>query len=155
MVRIAETEQICKVTGADSINRTDRFAIHGTDLGIPWDGGDGRVFVLFGDTFGEGWGGDGGGPDSADWRSNVLAFSTTTDLAAGLTLDGVVARPDGTAAQVIPRDERRDEVTVIPNSGLAVDGLQIVHYMSVRQWGPPGKWTTNYSGLAVSRDGVT
>ncbi|GAA3821134.1 MULTISPECIES: DUF4185 domain-containing protein [Amycolatopsis] len=152
-MRVVETEQICKVTGADSINRTDRFAIHGTDLGILWDGGDGRVFVLFGDTFGEGWGGDGGGPNSADWRNNVLAFSTSTDLAAGLTFDGVVTRPDGTAAQVIPRDGRRDEVTVIPNSGLAVDGLQVVHYMSVRQWGPPGKWTTNYSGLAVSDDG--
>ncbi|MDQ0379108.1 DUF4185 domain-containing protein [Amycolatopsis thermophila] len=153
MVRVIETEQICKVTGADSINRTDRFAIHGTDLGILWDGGDGRVFVLFGDTFGEGWGGDGGGPNSADWRSNVLAFSTTRDLSAGLTLDGVVTRPDGTAAQVIARDDRPDEVTVIPNSGLAIEGLQVAHYMSVNRWGPPGKWTTNYSGLAISDDG--
>ncbi|GAB3566251.1 hypothetical protein GCM10027445_12750 [Amycolatopsis endophytica] len=153
MVHVVDTEQICKVTGADSVNRTDRLAIHGTDLGILWDGGDGRVFVLFGDTFGAGWGGDGGGPNSADWRCNVLGFSTTTDLARGLTLDGVVTRPDGTAAQVIARDERPDEVTVIPNSGLAVGGTQVVHYMSVRQWGPPGKWTTNYSGLAVSGDG--
>jgi hypothetical protein len=28
--------------------------------------------------------------------------------------------------------------------------------MSVREWGPPGKWTTNYAGIAVSTDnGVT
>src|SRR4051812_21628759 len=107
MVRVIETQQVGKVTGADSINRTDeRFAIHGTDLGILWDGGDGRVFVLFGDTFGEGWGGDGGGPNSADWRCNVLAFSTTPELDAGLRLDGVVPRPSGTAAQVIPQDKR-------------------------------------------------
>ncbi|KAA9157117.1 DUF4185 domain-containing protein [Amycolatopsis acidicola] len=149
-----ETELIAKVTGADSENRTDqRFAVHGTDLGILWDGGDGRVFVLFGDTFGEGWGGDGGGPNSADWRCNVLGFSTTRDLDKGLELETFVPREDGKAGQVIERDERRDEVTVIPNSGLAIDGVQYVHYMSVREWGPPGYWHTNYSGLAVSGDG--
>ncbi|TVT61801.1 DUF4185 domain-containing protein, partial [Amycolatopsis rhizosphaerae] len=101
----------------------------------------------------EGWGGEGGGPDSADWRCNVLAFSRTRDLSQGLILDGVVARADGTAAQVIPRDRRRDEVTVIPNSGIAVEGGQYVQYMSVREWGPPGWWHTNYGGMAVSRDG--
>jgi hypothetical protein len=154
MGRPLETTQICKVTGADSINHTDkRFAVHGTDLGILWDGGDGRVFVLLGDTFGEGWGGDGGGPNSADWRSNVLAFSTTRDLAQGMTLDSVIQREDGMAAQVIARDKRRDEVTVIPNSGIAIDGRQYAHYMSVREWGPPGRWHTNYAGIAVSDDG--
>ncbi|WAL67925.1 DUF4185 domain-containing protein [Amycolatopsis cynarae] len=153
-MRVERTELIAKITGPGSVNRTDRrFAVHGTDLGILWDGGDGRVFVLFGDTFGEGWGGDGGGPDSADWRCNVLAFSRTRDLSRGLILDGVVPRADGTAAQVIPRDGRRDEVTVIPNSGIAVEGRQYVQYMSVREWGPPGWWHTNYGGIAVSRDG--
>jgi D-arabinan endo alpha-(1,5)-arabinofuranosidase len=153
-VKVEQTALIAKITGPGSVNHTDRrFAVHGTDLGILWDGGDGRVFALFGDTFGEGWGGDGGGPNSADWRCNFLAFSRTRDLSRGLVLDEVVPRKDGTAAQVIPRDRWRDEVTVIPNTGIAVDGAQYVQYMSVREWGPPGRWHTNYGGIAVSRDG--
>lgn len=155
MVHVLETSLVGRVTGAGSAGRTDeRFGIHGTDLGIMWDGGDGRVLVLFGDTFGAGWGGFGGGPNDADWRCNVLAFSGARNLDGGLDLDGVVGRPDGAAAQVIGRDaERRDEVTVIPNSGIAVDGTHYVHYMSVKRWGEPGHWTTNYSGVAVSVDG--
>ncbi|WP_431876229.1 DUF4185 domain-containing protein [Amycolatopsis sacchari] len=150
-MEVVGTELVAKVTGPGHTD--ERFAVHGTDLGILWDGGDGRVFVLFGDTFGEGWGGDGGGPNSADWRCNVLGFSRTRDLSRGLLLDGFVPRADGTAAQVIPRDPRRDEVTVIPNSGIAIDGVQYVQYMSVREWGPPGRWHTNYGGIAVSPDG--
>jgi hypothetical protein len=149
-----ETTLVGKVTGAGSFSRTDeRFGIHGTDLGILWDGGDGRVFVLFGDTYGRGWGGAGAGPAEADWRCNVLAFSTDRDLGAGMRLDSVVARDDGLAAQVIESGAgRRREVTVIPNSGIAVDGRQFVHYMSVHEWGPPGRWTTNHAGIAVSAD---
>ncbi|WP_020670291.1 DUF4185 domain-containing protein [Amycolatopsis nigrescens] len=153
MVRVIETSQVSVVTGAGSTSRTDeRFGIHGTDLGIVWDGGDGRLYVLFGDTYGRGWGGDGGGPPEADWRCNVLAFSSTRELSAGLELDEVVAREDGGATQVIASGRGR-EATVIPNAGIAVDGRQYVHYMSVREWGPPGRWDTNYSGIAVSEDG--
>lgn len=153
-VKVEKTELITKITGPGSLNRTDqRFAVYGTDLGIVWDGGDGRAFVLFGDTFGEGWGGDGGGPNTADWRCNVLGFSRTRDLSRGLILDEFVPREDGAAAQVIPRDGRRDEVTVIPNGGIAVDGVQYVHYMSVHEWGPPGWWHTDYGGIAASWDG--
>lgn len=153
MVAVIETTQIAKVTGPGSINRTDeRFGIHATDLGILWDGGDGRIRVLFGDTYGAGWCGDGPGPLDADWRYNVLAFSSATALGGGLRLDQVVARPDGLAAQILPGD-RPDEATVIPNAGIAVGGNQYVHYMSVREWGKPGHWVTNYAGIAVSDDG--
>jgi hypothetical protein len=153
MVRVLETTRVCQVTGAGSANRTDeRFGIHGTDLGIMWDAGDGRVFVLFGDTFGQGWGGHGAGPGHADWRRNVLAFSTGRDLGQCLPLDGAMERPGGGACQVIPSGTGQ-EVTVIPNGGIAVDGRHYVHYMSVRRWGPPGTWRTNHAGIAVSADG--
>jgi hypothetical protein len=153
MVSVTETTLVARVTGAGSVSRTDeRFGIDATDLGILWDGGDGRAYVLFGDTYGAGWGGDGAGPSDADWRCNVLAFSTDRDLADGLALDSVIARPDGTATQVIPSGGGR-EVTVIPTAGIAVEGRQYVHYMSVREWGPPGQWRTNYAGIAVSADG--
>lgn len=91
MVRVVQTTKVAAVTGAESANRTDeRFAIHGTDLGILWDAG-GTVCVLFGDTYGAGWGGNGAGPPEADWRRNALAFSSAQDLSGGLPLDGVVA----------------------------------------------------------------
>ncbi|GAA1197832.1 DUF4185 domain-containing protein [Prauserella alba] len=150
-VRPGKTERIAKVTGADSANHTaERFAFAATDLGVLWDAGGGRVFALFGDTFGEGWGGHGAGPGSADWRSNVLAWSAARDLSGGLPLDGVVARADGGAAQVIPSGRR--EVTVVPNGAITVDGVHYAHYMSVREWGEPGHWRTNHAGVAVSRD---
>ncbi|MGH3451668.1 MAG: DUF4185 domain-containing protein [Haloechinothrix sp.] len=154
MVLVIETTKVATVTGPGSTSRTDeRFAINGTDLGIAWDSGAGRVFVVFGDTYGAGWGGSGAGPAHADWRCNVLAFSRSHDLSGGLVLDGVVARPDGGAAEIIARDPRRDEHTVIPNGGIAVDGIQYVHYMSIHHWGKPGRWATNYAGIAVSDDG--
>lgn len=154
MVRVIETSKVATVTGPGSTGRTDeRFGINGTDLGICWDGGDGRVFVLFGDTYGAGWGGSGPGPDHADWRCNVLAFSATKDLGQGMALDDVVARPDGVAAQIIARDSHAQEHTIIPNGGIAVDGTHYVHYMSIRRWGKPGQWVTNYAGIAVSSDG--
>jgi hypothetical protein len=52
------------------------YAVWGTDLGTMWDKGGGELFVAFGDTFGEGLSGGGGG----EWRSNVLAKSSDTNL---------------------------------------------------------------------------
>lgn len=150
MVGVLATREVAPVTGAV----TRRFGIHATDLGILWDNGQGRLLVAFGDTYGAGWGGHGAGPPrGSDWRCNVLASSSNRDLDTGLRLDSVVARADGTAAQILDRDREADENTVIPNSGIAVGGYNYLHYMSVRKWGPPGKWDTNYAGIAVSADG--
>jgi hypothetical protein len=146
---------VAQLTGRESSNRTaERFGIHATDLGIMWEDADGRVMVVFGDTYGPGWRGDGAGTDDhADWRCNVLATSTNRDLDGGLVLDGVVER-DGVACQIIERDPKaRKEETVIPTSGVAVDGRHYLHYMSVRRWGKQGRWETNYAGVAVSSDG--
>ncbi|WP_132119123.1 DUF4185 domain-containing protein [Actinocrispum wychmicini] len=148
MVRVLVTRAVAPVTGVG----TRRFGIHATDLGILWDNGQGRLLVAFGDTYGAEWGGHGAGPAHADWRCNVLASSSNRDLDRGLRLDSVVARADGVAAQIIERDRGVDENTVIPNSGIAVDGYNYLHYMSVREWRADG-WSTNYAGVAVSADG--
>jgi hypothetical protein len=155
MVGVSGTRPIGLVTGAESINDTARrFGITATDLGILWDNGQGKVLAAFGDTYGAGWGGHGAGPSAADWRYNVLASSTSRDLDAGLALDAVVTRRDGRAAQILGADrEEPVEATVIPNSGIAVRGYNYLHYMSVRRWGAPGGWSTNYGGIAVSADG--
>jgi len=148
-------ELIAPVTGEESPNRTgSRFSFLATDLGILWDDGDGGVFAAFGDTYGEGWEGPGAGARSADHRRNVLARSTGGDLSAGLSLDEVIEDSPGHAAEILPADPRRRlESTVIPTAGIAVDGVQYIHYMSVKVWGVPGGWRTNYGGIAYSRDG--
>ncbi|GAA2784293.1 DUF4185 domain-containing protein [Saccharopolyspora taberi] len=154
MVRVTGVTRIGRSTGEESPNRTaSRFGITATDLGILWDDGRGGVLAAFGDTYGAGWGGHGAGPHSADWRFNVLARSTNTDLDAGLRFDSVLQREDGTAAQFVPPDRRAREHTVIPTSGIAVDGRNYLHYMSVLRWGMPGVWHTNYAGIAHSDDG--
>ncbi|HEY3750773.1 MAG TPA: DUF4185 domain-containing protein [Pseudonocardiaceae bacterium] len=154
MVRIVQVNEVAAVTGEGSANRTgSRFGVYGTDLGILWDNGQGEILVVFGDSYGVGWSSPGAGPDEADWRCNALAVSTSVDLTRGLALDAVVSRPDGTAAEILGRDRDIDhEATVIPTSGISVDGTDYLHYMSVRQWGRPGHWRTNYGGIAVSHD---
>jgi hypothetical protein len=153
----AETTLVAQLTGRESINHTaERFGIHATDLGIMWEAGDGRVMVVFGDTYGPGWCGNGAGTtDHRDWRCNVLATSSNRDLDNGLLLDSVVRRDDdGAAGQILERDrDVRTEETVIPTSGVAIDGRHYLHYMSVRKWGAKGAWVTNYAGIAVSEDG--
>lgn len=165
-VTVLETVLHSKVTGPDSINSTaDRFGVTATDLGLMWDAGpdgDGkhRVFVMFGDTYGDGWGGRGAGPGTADWRTNVLLASTTTDLEReGLRLDRAVIRVrGGGAAQAIRRSRlnlpraRFPEHTLIPNAGITVDGVHYVQWMSVTFWRGGGRWRTIQSGIAVSRD---
>lgn len=155
MVEVTGATRLAKITGEDSCNATaSRFGITATDLGVLWDDGRGGVLAAFGDTYGDGWGGDGAGPRRADWRYNVLARSTNTDLDAGLKFDSVVRREDGLAGQFVAGDRSGAlEHTVIPTAGIAVNGRNYLHYMSVRHWGMPGVWHTNYGGLAYSDDG--
>lgn len=158
-MQIVETTRLSRVTGVGEPNDTaTRFGIHGTDLGFIWDagpgaGGDPRVFVMFGDTYGEGWAGPGAGPATAQWRKNTLAVSTDRDLGSGLRLDAAVSWPErGIAAQVIRSLPRWIEHTVIPCSGITVGGVHYVHWMSILKWLGPGRWRTSHAGIAVSVD---
>jgi hypothetical protein len=42
--------------------------------------------------------------------------------------------------------------SIIPTAAISVGRTQYVNFMSVKQWGSPGQWTTNYSAIAMSRD---
>lgn len=135
--------------GERDVNGTAaRFAVHGTDLGIMWRDSRGRLAVVFGDTYGAGWGGRGAGPETADWRCNTLAFATDD-----LRIESMVTDRPGHAAQILARDPAVPEDTVIPTAGFSWGGRDHLHYMSVRSWGTGGRWTTNYAGLAHSDDG--
>jgi hypothetical protein len=140
--------------GAGDVNRTaTRFAVHATDLGVMWRDSRGRVAIAFGDTYGEGWGGHGAGPETADWRYNTLAHSNDRRLSDGLRIDSMVTDRPRHAAQILAADPDVPEVTVIPTAAISSGGLDCIHYMSVRSWGTGGEWTTNYAGLAISDDG--
>ena len=152
-----------KLTGPDGPNNTyGRWAVKATDLGILWDNGSGQVLAAFGDTFGDAWIGPGGatfGPGDVFWRSNVLLRSSDTNLSDGMYFSSAVTGADGRAREILPGLHQPDgvgEVTKIPTAGISVGARQYVSYMSVRHWGPPGQWDTNYARIAYSDDnGVT
>ncbi|MFB8146351.1 DUF4185 domain-containing protein [Microbacterium sp. NPDC056003] len=144
-----------KLTGPDAPNNTwGRWDIKATDLGIMWDDGDGRVLTAFGDTFGNGWTGPGGGSGpNGNWRSNVLVRSSDSDLSDGMLFESAPQSPQGIAKELIPSKKvNGDEMTTIPTAGISVGDRQYIGFMSVRQWGEPGYWDTNYAGIAYSDD---
>lgn len=138
------------VTGPTSPSESvNRYGVAGTDLGIMWDNDDAddpQVLMAFGDTMG-----DCTVPGN-QWRSNVLFRSGDSDLSDGVTIDSAATGGDGLAKSIVQRSGLPGEVTIIPTAGIAVDGVQYLRFMSVAQWGQPGSWTTNYSGLAYSVD---
>jgi hypothetical protein len=157
-------------------NTLSRYSIYGTDLGIMWDNGipdnpatpdinEHQVLIAVGDTF--------GGPNSADWRANTILRSSDTDLSNGITIPngqwytgnwfgGAPLGPDGypnRARQVIFASGLPAGVGLIPTAGISVPTpgtefgvTQYMSFMSVKQWGSPGQWKTNYSAIAYSVD---
>ncbi|MDQ4130904.1 MAG: DUF4185 domain-containing protein [Actinomycetota bacterium] len=135
---------VAQLTGAGSMNRTDRWGVYGTDLGHTFRFGD-ELRMVFGDTFGERWG--------VDWRSNAMAWMSDLDPSDGLRFDGMVTDREGHAKELLTSRKLPDvEFTVIPTNGVAVGNRMFLHYMSVRSWGPPGQWVVGHSGLAFSDD---
>jgi len=137
---------VAQVTGAASSNHTlARWDIAGADLGHSfWYRGS--LYMVFGDTF---------GPSSTNWRSNTMARIDSPRPASGLRFTTMLtARGGGGAAELLGSLKVAGiEQTVIPTNGIAVGDRMYLHYMSVRQWVIPGRWTINYSGLAYSDDG--
>ena len=153
MPQIGAVREVAKQTGAHSINRTDkRWQVDGTDLGIMWESAPGEIAVAFGDTVGRDFHPPGGFGE--DWRSNVLAFSTDTDLSDGMVYDRFVMDSRCHAAELLSsRKLDNVEITTIPTSGFALGERQYMSYMSIRTWNSfPGTFFTNYGGIAYSDD---
>jgi hypothetical protein len=148
---VQNVEQIAQLTGRSSGNKTDRFEIAGQDLGSMFEAG-GKTWFVFGDTFGQREPGLTGG-GGTEWRSNTLAFSTDQDPTDGIRLDGYIADDIGWAKELIDSKKVDGiEMTTIPTYGFEANGAMYLAYMSVKHWGDPGEWETNYSGLAKSTD---
>ena len=141
------TTQLYKVTGEGSVNEeiTLDHGVGGTDLGMPFTLPDGRLMMLFGDTFaGENKGGF--------WNSNFMAITSDFNLSDGLTFDELVIRENGMIKPFAQGEHHDDnehdktrEVTKIPTGGITVNGNVYIFYMSVRWWGPFASWNVTYN----------
>lgn len=148
---VADVEQVAQLTGEDSANRTDRYALYGTDLGSMFNIGD-RTYFVFGDSFGERPEGMTGGGGSF-WRSNTMAYATDANPSDGIVFDGMIVDDLGLAQELLPSKKVDfDEMTKIPTHGLYANGAMYLYYMSVSHWGDPGKWDANGAGVAKSVD---
>ncbi|MGH3698167.1 MAG: DUF4185 domain-containing protein [Pseudonocardiaceae bacterium] len=153
-----QASRVAGLTGAGSLNETAaRAGVKGTDLGIMWTDDRGQILTAFGDTFGAGWAGPGSGvenPTAIDWRSSTLARSTDHNPADGMFFDNFVTDRAGHAKELLPSLKRDGvEVSKLPTGGVNVGGRNYLAYMSVRHFGQPGQWITNYGGIAYSDDG--
>jgi hypothetical protein len=116
---------------------------------------EGRLYMVFGDTF--------GGPAAtpffsvahSDWRSNTMAYvASSAQPVHGLYFSGMVTGGTGTAEQLLSSKKVVGvEQTVIPTYGIAVGKTMYLSYMSVKEFGAGGHWSCNYSGVADSKDG--
>ena len=148
------------VTGPDSPNDTiRRFAITGTDLGIMWDNGDPvnrQVLMAFGDTYGY------CSVRGQQWRYNTLFRSQDGSLAKTISVpNGAVSNrysgspvwAPGLSKQIINSIKcAATEKGIIPTAGISVGKTQHVNVMSIKNWDSDGRWTTNFSAIAVSPD---
>jgi hypothetical protein len=153
------SKAISWVTGPRSPARTDtRFGITATDVGVPWDNGSGQILMAFGDTWGRCAG-------QMAWKHNTMLRSdAASDLAKGIRFPNAVPGSVRSGASVTPAHPtwaqpmfnavgvRNIEVGRIPTGGISINGTQFVSFMSIHRWLGPGRWNTNYSGIAVSHN---
>jgi hypothetical protein len=147
---VSEVEMVARLVGEGAVNDTGgKWGVYGTDLGSMFDK-DGKLYLVFGDTFGCCIPGSGGPGNATDWRSSAVAITTDRDPQDGLTFDEMLTDRPGHARQILSKSS--GDVTVIPTNGVAIGGQMILHYMAVKRWGEPGAWELNESGLSVSVD---
>jgi hypothetical protein len=140
---VKNLEEIMQLTGANSINHTDKYLVSGTDLGSIFEHNN-KMYFLFGDTFSAEWN---------DWRSNVMAYTTDLKPDDGITFDGMIIDTTGKAKELLYSEKvDNKENTVIPTYGISANNNMYIYFMSVKHWGIPGQWECNYSGLARSTD---
>ncbi len=138
---VGPTEVLMQLTGAGSINATDRWNVHGTDLGHMIRH-KGALYMVFGDTY---------GPDGGAWRSSTMA--RIDDPLGAFDFSQMITGPDGSAKELIRSAKVPGvEWTVIPTNGLSLGERMVLHYMSVRMWTSDGRWMVRQSGLAWSDD---
>lgn len=148
-IRVVAARETGQITGPESPNDTGaRWDVYGTDLGSVFWHRD-RLYMLFGDTFGEGsrW-------EGTNWRSNAMARLATPGAAPDvLQIDTMVTGAYAFAREILPSRKRDGvEMTVLPTSGISMGDRMFLHYMSVQRWIESGYWVVGHSGMAYSDD---
>ena len=143
--------KISTTTGPDGVNAEllTEAGQGGTDLGIPFTLNDGRIMLLFGDTFSaEKMGGF--------WNSNFMAITTDKDLTDGLNFDSVVTNKLGMIKPFAQGKHESGsledvdrEITKIPTGGISVNGNNYIFYMSIHYWAP---WSIAYNQCLKATD---
>lgn len=159
---IRNVDRIARITGrplADepfptAVNTATEWNVGGTDLGIIWEMNPGNYGVFFGDTYGSDFVPNPGnpGPNGGSWRSNVLGYSSDTDLQDGITINRMAEDSGGNAREIIKggKDQSGNgDWTSIPTAAIRANGTDYVHYFNLKSW---TGWVTNYSGMYKSID---
>lgn len=142
------------VTGPDSPNADILLnaGAYGTDLGIPFKLPDGRLMLLYGDTFS-------GANMQGFWNSNFMAITSDDVFYDGLSFDSVVTNDVGMILPFAQGAHQSDtyenigtEVTKIPTGGITVNGEAYIFYMSIRYWGVAGSWLVTYNQCLKASD---
>ena len=89
------------------------------------------------------------------YRSHEARFApATASPTNGIALTGWITDRANHARELLSAQKiDGTEITVIPTYGVSVGSRAYLYYMSVRQWGIPGTWTLNNSGIAYSDNG--
>jgi hypothetical protein len=133
------TRKVAQMTGAGSFNRTEAFDVCGADNGIMFNWLD-RTYLAFGDT-------RYCRPVHDGMRPNSLAFSSDTQAADGVRLDGWISDPTGAAKALFGPEW--GAMTIIPTGAVGVGDRAYLFYMSVVSWDwPPGAWSCNLASVA-------
>lgn len=150
----ADTRKVATQIGSGSINPPTRNGVHGTDLGHMYVQ-NGKLNMVFGDTFGGPAAKDFYSVTHTDWRSNVMGVApASASPANGIPFTSTVTDKTNHSKELLSSKKiDGNEMTVIPTNGIAVGNRAYLYYMSVRKWGIPGQWTLNHSGIAYSDNG--
>ena len=141
------TSWMYRLTGPNSVNEEICFdhGVVGTDLGMPFTLPDGRIMMLYGDTFAA-------KNKAGYWNSNFMAITSDFDLSDGLEFDELVVRENGMVKPFAQGAHQNDdefnkdvEVTKIPTGGISIGNNVYIFYMSVRYWGPNASWNVTYN----------
>ena len=150
-------DKVAALTGPNAAADMRTPDICGTDIGTMAEL-NGRIYFAFGDTFGHS--GSACPRFGPNWRSNVLGYTTDTDAADGIDIEGWLTDADGKAIAITegahqPAFTGDDgEQTRIPTAMVAIGGRLYLHYMSVHGFAARGgEWTCNYSRFTYSDDG--
>lgn len=149
IIRSRDAQVVGKpLVGVGAANSASRDAgIWSSDLGITWSTGDGRTLIAFGDNYGPGH----FGPFSR-FRGSALAWADTRNPYNVRTTKFFTGFENKAEEIVDCGHGKHNELSKIPTAALSINGVQYIDFMSVRSWGNPGQWVTNFSHIYKSYD---